>query len=294
MIKLAIVAPSSPFNKKLLLDGINKLKSLGLNAVYNERIFKRGWDDLTYFVGTPEDRAQEIMEYFEDKSIKAIIAARGGYGSNLVADYLDYSIIEHNPKIIMGFSDLTFLLNAIFEKAQIPTFHGPMIGTYRFLSMNKPDFDIFLKLLKDPNSLIEISYNSNNLINSAICEGELIGGNLTLLATMTGTNYDFNADGKIIFLEDTNEAGYKIDRMLTHLKQAGKFDNAKGILFGEMLACGITEDILSSIIDHLDIKIPVLFDFPAGHGERNVVVPIGGKCKIDPKSNKIKYSLNGV
>jgi muramoyltetrapeptide carboxypeptidase len=285
--KIAIFAPSSPFNKGILLDGVKKLKDLDFNITYSERIFERTWDDLQYFVGDPMSRAEEIMGYFKDPSVKAIVAARGGYGSNLVAEYLDYDVIKDNPKIFMGFSDLTFLLNAITQRAGFPTFHGPMVGTYRFLPMTKEDFNVFTDVLRTPEKDIEVKFEDGDFLNPQDVEGEIVGGNLTLLSSMAGTEYEIETDEKILFLEDINEAGYKIDRMLTHLEQSGRLDKVKAIIFGEMLACGTTKEILHNILKNLKISVPVITDFPAGHGERNVVIPVGGQCRVDAKNSKI-------
>jgi len=281
---IAVVAPSSPFNRELLLKGIKKIESEGFKVVYSERIFSRGWDELPYFAGSPEERAGEINKFFKDPSIKAIMAARGGYGSNLTAELIDYEIIKKNPKIFMGFSDITFLLNVIHERSNIITYHGPMVGSDRFLSCVKADFDIFLNVMKYPSHEIRISFNPENFKNSRKTGGKIAGGNLTMLTTMTGTPFDFSTEGKILFIEDINEADYRIDRMLTHLKQAGKFKKLGGIVFGEMLSCGTDQKKLFEIIDHLNIDVPVLTNFPFGHGNRNVVIPVGGYCEIDPSS----------
>ncbi len=286
---IAIIAPSSPFNRELLLEGIKRLEEEGFQVLYEERIFTRSWDDLPYFVGSPKERADEIMMYIKNPQVKAIIAARGGYGSNLVATALDYDCIQSNPKIIMGFSDLTYLLNSIYQKTGMPTFHGPMIGTYRFLPMDLDDFSAFIHFLQNPNDPIHVTLLKTDFYSPEMVKGCIVGGNLTLLCNMIGTEFDVDMRDRILFIEDINEAAYKIDRSLTHLKQAGKLDSLKAIIFGEFLACGITKTMILSILNHLDVRAPLVFNFPAGHGDRNLLFPIGGECIISPLEHKVKF-----
>ena len=175
----------------------------------------------------------DIHSMFADKDVNAIVAVRGGYGCARLLPILNYELIKSNPKILIGYSDITSLLYGIYEKTGLVCFHGP-VGTSTF---NEYSINHFNNILAEPNT----NYKMKNLpedeeqlfvINEGVGEGELVGGNLSIVVSMIGTEYDIDSKDKIIFLEEIGEEPYRIDRMLTQMRQSGKFDGCKGIALG--------------------------------------------------------------
>ena len=187
------------------------------------------------FAGKPEQRAEDINSMFKDPDIKAIICARGGYGANRVLDLLDYKLIKKNPKIFIGFSDITAYLTSITQKTGLVTFHGPMLVSFkeRLIKYNLANM---LKVLSRDEK-IKIRYPNKlkpKILRSGNAKGKLWGGNMTLLINRFGTNDNLNTDNAILFLEDIDEYLYAFERMLVQMRNAGMFDKVKGLIFGEL------------------------------------------------------------
>lgn len=244
------------------------------------------------FAGTPQERANDINDMFANPDIDAIICARGGYGANRVLPHLDYNLIKVNPKIFMGYSDITALLTSITQQTELVTFHGPMLTTYKN-GMEDYNFELMVKTLSE-NECINIQPPSNlplHVLNPGEAKGPLWGGNMCLLANRLGTNEQLNTNGIILFLEDIDEYLYSFDRMLVHMRKAGMFDNIKGLILGELVNMKdqkipfgkSTDDIVMDVCGDLDI--PIISNFPCGHGKYQATMPISTSVRLDATSN---------
>ena len=241
------------------------------------------------FAGSDHERAKAIEEMFEDPEVKAIVCARGGYGALRIIDILNYNLIAKNPKIFIGYSDITALLISIYKMTGLVTFHGPML--YSFINEVDP-FTItsMLQLMSDPEQYkVEFSGDSYQVrvLRHGIAEGELLGGNLSILVNLIGTPHDFDTSGKILFMEDVDEYLYNFDRMLLHLKRSGKLDKVAGLIVGEMVDIKDNEvpfgrDVDDIILDILwDTTFPIITNFPCGHGKNQITLPISIKARLE-------------
>lgn len=253
-----------------------------------------------------DERLDDLHTLFADNSVKALFELRGGYGCAQLLDQIDYQLIRQNPKIFLGFSDITALHLAIHQHAQLVTFHGPvLISAF-------PDYTVehLCKALFTSEPIGPVS-NSNSkrgirrryplrTIRSGYAKGQLIGGNLTLISTTMGTPYEIDTQDKILFLEDTSEKPYKIDRMLTQLRLAGKLQAAAGIIFGECYDCdsgGYTWDYaLGEVLDKLlgSLTIPVLYGLTIGHTAEQLTLPIGVEAELDADKGVLTIIQAGV
>jgi len=282
--KVAITCPA----KKLpnpMADAINLLQSWGLEVVLGETL------NLSFhqFAGDDEQRAEDLQRLIDDDSIKAIIAARGGYGTIRMIDKVDFSSITQNPKWVVGFSDITMLHTHLYNNFNLQTIHGQM-------PVNIPDASAkSLESLRKALFGEEIAYefNSHALNRSGNAEGVLIGGNLSLLAAVAGSVSDPNYNNKILFIEDVGEYLYAIDRMIRMLDRAGKLKNLAGLIVGGFtgikdndIPFGQTvEQIVMDVVKKYDY--PVCFDFPAGHIPDNRSIILGRKVSLAVHSHQV-------
>jgi muramoyltetrapeptide carboxypeptidase len=285
--KVGIVAPASNVNREMLEAGCDGLRRAGYEPFYFESILER---DL-YFAGSAERRARELEEMFTRGDLRAIVCARGGYGSNYLLPALDSKTIAlekiaKHPKIFVGYSDLTTLLTWFSDAAGLVTFHGPMVAK---------DFGVAdgVDLASWQNAVSgaaewEIGEGSGaKPLVAGEAEGILYGGCLSILVAALGTPYDIQTAGTILFVEDLAAKPYQIDRMLMQLKLAGKLKGVRGIVFGEMLDCrqGPTQDYtLEEVVLRIvgDLGIPVAFGLRSGHVSRaNTTLPIGVKARLE-------------
>ena len=294
--KVQIIAPSSPFEQEHFDKGILWLKKLGFEVSYDDGIFEK----KRYLAGNCKRRSYEINNAFADPSTKAILCARGGYGAIDILPFLDLETIRKNPKIFLGCSDVTVLLNHITFETGLITFHGPMVASLRFSRGPTTETeDSFKSALITKDLTGEISYSTMKTLKRGKGQGKLMGGCLSLLVTTLGTPYEIDTKNKILFLEDIGEQPYRIERMLTHLKMAGKFKAIKGVVFGEMEGCqpkegnGFSiEDIISDILS--DIDVPIIFGIPSGHSYDNFTIPFGVKVEVNGDEGKFIILENGV
>lgn len=290
--KLAIVAPGSYISEEELQDSINNLNKLGFDTTYSEKVLLQSG----YFAGTDKDRAADLMEKFSDKSVKGIVCARGGYGCARILPLLDYNIIRANPKVLIGYSDVTALLYGIYQKSGLISFHGP-VGTSTF---NDYSVNNFTRVLINPErtSLFQnsISGADENVygvttITKGKAKGRLAGGNLSIVVSLIGTEFDIDYSDKIIFLEEIGEEPYRIDRMLTQLIQSGKFNNADGIMMGIFRKCEVKKEsdltsksftLMEVLMDRLTgLKIPVVYGMSFGHVNDKFTIPFGALAELD-------------
>ena len=254
------------------------------------------------FAGPPELRADDLNNMFSDPNIDAIFCARGGYGANRVLPLLNYDMIKENPKIFIGYSDITACLTSITQKTEIITFHGPMLVSYKhgFIDYN---FDQMMKALtRTENIVISPPEESDpHILKEGTAKGPLWGGNLSLVMNRLGTDGQINTTGCILFLEDLDEYLYSFERMLVHLQTAGVFNNINGLIIGELIDMKeqeisfgkSTDDIVMEICGALDI--PIVTNFPCGHGKYQATLPISLPIELEvDETVKLKFSEPAV
>lgn len=282
---IAIVAPAGILkNKKEVIDDAKKLaESWGLHVVIGKNVFNQN----NHFAGADEERTSDFQKALDNKSIKAIWSARGGYGSVRILDKLDYSKFLQDPKWIIGYSDVTAFHGHIHNLG-VETIHA-MMGTSLMFNEEetKQSIETFRKALFGEALSYEITsskYNKNGKV-----AGQLVGGNLSILLTMLGSKSQLNTDGKILFIEEIGEYKYHIDRMLQSLKRAGYFKNCKGLIVGNMNNIKKNTTVWGASIEQLILDVvaeydfPVLFDFPAGHETDNRALTLGRRIQMNVK-----------
>ncbi len=287
--KIGIVSPSYWLNG----DVLNKTAKYYSDMGYRIKLGSSNKLKNGPFAGSPEERAKDINAMFADPSIDAIFCARGGYGCNKVLPLLDYELIKDNPKIFMGFSDITACLNSITQKTKMVSFHGPMLVSNK----NGPiDFNmrIMQQVLSGTSDMIIDTPKETpaHILKSGAGKGPLWGGNMTLLINRLGTKDNINTDGVILFLEDINEYLYSFERMLIHMKDAGMFDKIVGLVFGELkdfkeedIPFGKSSDeIIMDICGELEI--PIVSNYPCGHGKYQATLPISIPAELNANDHK--------
>lgn len=289
---VGIVAPASNVKPAMLDAGCRALRDLGYKPFYFDSILER---DL-YFAGSVERRAQELEEMFVRDEVRAIICARGGYGSNYLLNSLDLKTIQSNPKIFVGYSDLTSLLTYFTDAAGLVTFHGPMIAK-DFVDPNGIDLDSWGRALNGSSEWpLELDSDVKPLVPGS-AEGILYGGCLSILVASLGTPYEIQTAGTILFIEDIAAKPYQIDRMLMQLKLAGKLDEVRGIVFGQMVDCTQNKDQTYSLQDVIlravgDLAVPVAFGLRSGHVSRgNITLPFGVRAALKVTVNAVSLEI---
>lgn len=248
-----------------------------------------------YFSSTDDGRAKEFMHFIQDDEVDAIFFLRGGWGCQRILPLLDYSIIRENPKVIMGFSDVTSLLTTITERSNLVTYHGPNgNSTWEKYTMN-----YFNRLVIDGTA---VNYSDHPVItySGGKAFGELIGGNLSVLVGLVGTPFEPDWTNKILFLEDVKEEPYRIDRMLTQLRQAGVFEKVNGVVLGEFRKCVPEEPEISFSLDEVfklhftEATIPVFRGARIGHVKDKYTVPIGVHARINSENGTFSLTESAV
>ncbi len=280
---IGIAAPASPFDQQAFDRGVRVLESMGYRVKIPENLFmKHG-----YLSGPDRERASQLMKLFEDESVRAVFCARGGFGSMRLLPLLDFETICAQPKILLGFSDITVLLVAIYNRCGMVTFHGPMVTTL------KGDSEKTCSALIDAvgsNQPLSLNARKAVILNAGRASGRLVGGNLTCLCHLVGTPYEPRFEGHLLFLEDRGEAPYRIDRMLSQLRLGGHLDGVAGIILGSFLDCGPVEDVYPIVQDAFrHTAVPILAGFDIGHGTDNIVVPIGLEADLDTEDGSLRF-----
>ena len=285
--KIAIVATARKIELKELLDATEYFKGLGLDVVYGKNLFQ----EFNQFAGTDEERIHDFQNMLDDPTIKAIMFARGGYGSIRIIDHIDWEAFINQPKWLIGFSDITAIHSHVYSNFKIETLHALMplnFDTATDESIVSLRDSLFGKALK-----YEIEAHPFNRKGEA--EAEIIGGNLSLIHTLKGSKSDIDTEGKILFLEDLDEYLYHIDRMMISLKRSGHLSNLAGLVIGGMTVMNdnpipFGENALEIIQRTVkEYNYPVCYNFPAGHFPDNRALILGRKIKL---SIKEKVSLD--
>ncbi len=289
---VGIIAPASNVKGSELESGCEALRRAGYRPFYFDSILDR---DL-YFAGSVESRTRELKEMFEREDVRAIICARGGYGSNYLLDEIELDIVRAHPKIFVGYSDNTSLQTHFLDAAGLVTFHGPMVAK-DWAHKDGVDLSSWQSAL----SLcvpwdVPSNQDTTGLIDGE-AEGILYGGCLSILVASLGTPYQIKTAGKILFLEDIAAKPFQIDRMLMQLKLGGHLDQVQGIVFGEMLDCVQSpnqdytlQEVITRIVE--DLRIPVAFGLKSGHvTSRNITLPFGVLANLSVRDAKVKLRV---
>ncbi|MGH9839120.1 MAG: S66 peptidase family protein [Blastocatellia bacterium] len=283
---VSVVAPASNLKSDYLERGIAELGRLGFRVKHERDILEKA----RYTAGSDERRARELMSAFTDPDVKAVWAARGGYGVMRLLNLLNEDALRRNPKIFIGYSDLTALHLYLYRRFGWVSFHGPMAAKDLAGGEAHYDRESLLKAISGTAPIGEISSSKTRMLhrgNGGAVNGKLLGGCLTLINAMLGTPDALDTRGAILFLEDTGVRPYAIDRMLQQLKLAGKFEGLRGIVFGKMMDCVqhadqgyAIEDVLTECTANLEI--PVMFGLPSGHSPvGNLTLPLGVNATLD-------------
>lgn len=290
--KIGAFAPASLFKMKEARHGMRYFKR---NHSIDILEYKSPFLKNHFIARTDEERVKEFNSFVSRKELKALIAYRGGYGTSRIIEKLDIQKLLRNPKLVIGYSDLTILLNELVKNG-LCCVHGPMLTGSFFkrvpLEIEKRSFESCL-FSTDPIGTVGKKEGIKCLVKGE-SEGILAGGNLCTLASSIGTRYEFDSKGKILFLEDIGEKPYRIDRLLVQLRDSGKFNKCKGIIFGDFVNCDQFQrpKIEAVIKDAMkDIKIPVITGFPSGHGSRQCFLPFGTKVQVmaNPRDPHVRF-----
>jgi muramoyltetrapeptide carboxypeptidase len=290
---IGIVAPASaPIDPQAIDRSVKVLQRLGFKVKLGRHLRKR----RGFLAGSDGERVGDLMTMFRDPEVKAILCVRGGYGTARLLPLLDYRMIRANPKIFVGYSDITSLHCGFLKKANLVTFHGPMLHS-DFCKKDMPDFTLqsFLNTLTRPHPAGSIckGYQGKtvSILRRGKVSGRLVGGNISLLCTTLGTPYQPSFKEKILFLEDLDEPPYRFDRMLTHLLNAGVLQQVAGVAVGINRNCidpkaektkeyrQTVEDVLTERLAGL--RVPVVTGLPFGHVPLNATLPVGVQAELD-------------
>lgn len=298
---VALIAPSFSVKKADIDYTREQLCKLGLES----KLFVSELDTFGYYSGEKENRINQIESAFKDKSTKAIMCIRGGYGAIEILDHIDYKTINKHPKPFIGFSDITAYLWAFYKKNpknDLPLFHAPVGKTlddgYAIQSFSELLMGDTKKLLiKRPDTFeiieIENKLYADTIYNGGKAEGIGIGGNLSVIVSMIGTPWEMDFRDKIVFIEDIDEKPYKIDKMLTQLKLASNINKAKGIVFGIFDECNQNGFTVQEIIARVfkELKMPMAYGMPIGHISKNATLPYGKMYYWDASKMELEIKM---
>jgi muramoyltetrapeptide carboxypeptidase len=302
---IGIIAPSGPVKKDKLDLNLEYLKERGYRIKLGNHLF----DSYGYFAGKDRDRAEDFNRMFADPEVNAIFCARGGNGATRIISLIDFHTIRRNPKIFLGYSDITAFLNAIHQQTGLVTFHSPMVETGLGKESDAFSREMVFSILSSPEPVGIIPFTSDFAGGPAawkvLIEGEAVGralaGCISVIQTLLGTPYEFDLTNKLLFCEDVDEEPHRIDRMLAHLKLTGKLKCVKAILLGKLIRCEPKEPdkptlTYSEIFNDLfgDLGIPVIYDLGFGHDDSNFPIPIGINVKIDTSRKELSYLEGAV
>jgi muramoyltetrapeptide carboxypeptidase len=303
---VGLVAPATATFFPVDIDiAEESLTALGLKVKRGTHLLDR----FGYLAGRDKDRAADLNAFFADASIAGIVALRGGWGCARLLPHIDYAAVRKNPKIVLGFSDITALLNGLHAKTGLVTFHGP-VGASRWNSFNvdylkQVVFDgaaaTFENLKGAEDGELAQRKNRVRTITPGTARGRMLGGNLSVLSAIVGSPYLPDFRDAILFIEDTNEAPYRIDRMMTQLKLAGVLDRVKGVVFGECTECEPGEGSYGSLtleeilIDHLKpLDVPAWHNAMIGHIPMQFTIPVGVEVEVDAGQGTIRMLAPAV
>ncbi|MBE9216173.1 LD-carboxypeptidase [Plectonema cf. radiosum LEGE 06105] len=286
---VGLISPAGIIDSEDVEQAKQTFTALGLKVKLGSHIL----DNYGYLAGIDRDRAGDVNAMFGDKSVKAIIAMRGGWGGNRILPLLNYNYIRANPKIIMGYSDITSLLLAITAQTGLVTFHGAVAtSTWNNFTLNYVKSIIFNGELVTMNNTLATQLR-RQIITPGKAKGKFIGGNLSVINSMLGSSYLPNWKNSILFIEDIGEDVYRVDRMITQLKNAGILNQLSGFVFGQCTRCSTGNEpsltLMQVLQEHIrPLNIPAWYGSMIGHIKDKFTLPIGIQVEIDANTGIIK------
>jgi len=286
--KIAIITPAGKIKKEVVTSAVNVLEGWGLQVILGENTFNEHFQ----FAATDDERLQDFQKALDDKEIKAILCARGGYGVIRIVDQLNFTDFQKHPKWIVGFSDITILHSHIHTNFNIETIHATMVAGIA----DDNSAESLRKVLFSETLTYEIPTHPSYRAGQA--DGQIVGGNLAILTSLLGSKSDLDTSGKLLFIEDVGEYLYRLDRMMWQLKRAGKLENLAGLIVGGMTDMKDNDDpfgktaneIITEAVEEYDY--PVCFGFPAGHQNNNQTLIFGRKATlIIGQSTTVNFEL---
>jgi muramoyltetrapeptide carboxypeptidase len=298
---IGLIAPAStPSTEEAIEKGATYLENLGYRVKFGKHIRNING----YLAGTDKERAEDFNNMVRDKDVKAIFAIRGGYGTPRILQMIDYSTLKQNPKIIVGYSDITALQLAIFRKIGLVTFSGPMTGTDMWKDFDPYTEEHFWRLITSTKRIVVLKNPIDEplkILKTGNARGRMLGGNLSLIACLMGTQFLPKLRDSILFLEEVEEAPYRVDRMLAQLLNAGVLRKLAGLILGKFTDCLPTNPhdpqlTIEQVLEEYAEKIlcPVMNNFQYGHIPRKLTVPLGLETRIDTKRGRIEVLENAV
>lgn len=280
---LAVVAPASPFDRRLLERGREVLHTLGYRTVEAPGLFNKEG----FLAGSDRQRAEQVERCLSDPGVQALICARGGYGSLRVLEHLDFAQVRAHPKLVIGFSDISALLYALYRRCGLVSLHGPTVTT--LATADRESVESLGAALAGGQPL-RLEAPEGRVLQGGTAVGPVAGGNLTVLCHLAGTPDSPRFGGHILVLEDRGEAPYRIDRMLTHLRLAGCFEGLAGLALGAFDECGPSAEIEGLFADAFRASgIPILAGLEVGHGPRNRSFPLGVTATLDTGRSVLEF-----
>jgi muramoyltetrapeptide carboxypeptidase len=273
--RVGVIAPAGPVKETELQPGLSLLKSLGFHVSLSPHLY----DEQDYLAGEDARRLHDLHMMFQDKDIHAVWCARGGYGTMRLLDRMNFELIGANPKIFVGYSDITALLLALYKKTGLVTFHGPVVRDLP--QKDHRNVQSFFNLITaGPATAVDLG--GGRVIHPGHGQGILLGGNLSLICHLIGTPFMPSCEGALLFIEEKGESPYRVDRMITHLKLSGLFDHCAGLMIGQLEDCG-DESFLHRLLQERlsDLQVPVVRGLAVGHGLLNTALPIGVHAALD-------------
>ena len=285
---VGVVAPAAAVDREYLERGVQELMRQGYRVKVSEHALAREG----ILAGTDEQRSLDLMRFFRDPEVQAIFAARGGYGAGRLLPLIDFGLLRRHPKIFVGFSDQTFLLNAMAQLGAMVCFHGPMVAKDIAGGVGARSMHHLRSLLA--GELDSFDLQGVEALHPGMAQGEVIGGCLSILVAMLATPYAPDFTGKILFLEDTGEKAYRVDRMLVQLRHSGALGRVAGVVFGGMRSPGDAETEQHLIVKFAAeqtaaLGVPVLWGIEAGHGTENFTIPIGVRARLDAGARRLSF-----
>lgn len=281
---LGIAAPAGPFDAGLFEQGMQVLTDMGFALKVPEGIFRRDG----FLAGQDPERADIVNRLFADPEVKGIVCARGGYGTTRLEPYIAWHAIRAHPKVFMGFSDITVMHHLIISRCGLATLHGPMVTT--LASASEDTRQSFMEALTSSAPIV-IAVSGASVIQPGAGTGPVAGGNLAMICHLLGTPLQPDFKGRVLFLEEVNEAPYRIDRMLWQMRLAGCFRELAGLFFGCFVDCGNLQTITEIIAAHFkESNYPVMTGFPIGHGRLNHTVAMGLEAVLTTDPPQLQYA----
>jgi muramoyltetrapeptide carboxypeptidase len=289
--RVVVLAISSPSEMPRIEGGVRALEQRGLRVTLASNIDHR---HRGYLAGEDDERLEQLNHYLRSDDVDAFFFARGGYGAMRILDRIDYDAITANPRPIIGFSDITALHQAVAVRCGIGSFHGPMVNLDWFEGLTADIERWFWSMLAGESPLTH-SFDASQIVLDGEAEGILFGGCLSLTTALTATPYDFWIDDGIWFFEDVEESPYRIDRMLTHLRLAGRLQKIRAVVIGKLKGCGSDAEIEALLHEFFaSSNIPVIRDLPFGHHGDNLLMPIGGHVRVSTRDRTFTVTQPAV